>query len=77
MNSKFPRLHDKDGKTINEDDVIFDGEDYYRIYWNELHPQVEAFSPTYGYIHDLTQKDMESFERIGTFDECEEIMGGD
>lgn len=77
MKTKFPQLHDKKGQPVNEEDVIYDGKDYYRIYWNELHPQVEAFSPTYGYLHDLTQKDMESFERVGTFDECEGIMGGD
>lgn len=78
MNPQFPNLHDKNGQRINEDDVIYDGKDYYRIYWNELHPQVEAYSPTYGYIHDLNQKDMDSFERVGTFEECEGwLLDGD
>lgn len=74
MNPNFPKLHDRNGAPICEDDVIFDGNDYYRIYWNELHPQVEAFSTTYGYLHNLTQKDMKSFERVGTFEECEKWL---
>ena len=73
--SKFPdNLVDKYGKPIKEDDVIYDGKDYYTIYWNELHPQVEAFSPTYGYIHNLTNETLAKFERIGTSEECEDIM---
>ena len=31
--NKFPQnLLDKNGKKINEDDVIFDGKHYFRIY---------------------------------------------
>lgn len=71
---KFPELFDKYSKKINEDDVIFNGEHYFRIYWNEKQPQVEAISPTYGYLHNLTQKDVSMFERIGTFNENEHLM---
>lgn len=75
MISKFPNdLIDKDGTSVKEDDVIFDGENYFRIYWNEKQPQVEAISPTYGYLHNLSQDEIKKFERIGTFKECEHLM---
>jgi len=73
--TNFPaNLFDKHGTSINEDDVIFNGEHYFRIYWNKKQPQVEAISPTYGYLHNLSQKDLSTFERIGTFKECEHLL---
>lgn len=73
--TKFPTtLLDKNGAHIHEDDVIYNGEHYFRIYWNEKQPQVEAISPTYGYLHELTPKDVSNFERIGTFEEAEHLM---
>lgn len=55
-NTSFPNnLIDKYGRSVRENDVIFDGENYFRIYWNEKQPQVEAISPTYGYLHNLSQ----------------------
>ena len=75
IKQNFPKsLTDKNGNAIGEDDIIFDGEHYFRIYWNERQPQVEAISPTYGYLHNLTQEDVAKFERIGTFDEHEQLM---
>lgn len=72
--SFFPsNLVDKNGQRIYEDDVIYDGEDYYRIYWNDRFPQVEAIGGG-GYIHNLTQKDLSRFERIGPFEANEELM---
>ncbi|MCS2891753.1 hypothetical protein NXY11_15665 [Parabacteroides faecis] len=65
---------DKKGSQIFEDDVLFNGEHYFRIYWNERQSQIEAISPTYGYLHNLTQEDLSHFERIGTFMECESLM---
>lgn len=71
----FPtNLVDKHGNPVKEDDVIFNGENYFRIYWNEKQPQVEAISPTYGYLHNLSQDELNHFERIGTFAECEHLM---
>lgn len=73
--SKFPTtLLDRNGVQIHEDDVIYNGEHYFRIYWNEKQPQVEAISPTYGYLHNLTQEELSHFERIGSFIECEDLM---
>lgn len=73
--NRFPdNLVDVNGNSIKEDDVVFDGENYFRIYWNDRHPQVEAFSPTYGYIHIITQETASSFKRIGTYEECEHLM---
>lgn len=76
--SKFPSsLVDKNEQRIYEDDVIYDGKDYYRIYWNPRFPQVEAISPTNGYLHDLKQKDLSRFERIGPFEEHQDLMIAD
>lgn len=71
----FPdNLFDVNENQIHEDDVIFDGKDYYRIYWNQKQPQVEAFSPTYGYLHNITPSDLSKFKRIGTYKECEYLL---
>lgn len=67
-------LTDKNGNIVNEDDVIFNGEHYFRIYWNTKQPQVEAISPTYGYLHELTKEDILQFERVGTFKEVEHLL---
>lgn len=76
--SNFPNnLIDKYERSVQEDDVIFDGENYFRIYWNPRQPQVEAISPTYGYLHNLSQDVLKKYERIGTFQECEHLMFGD
>lgn len=72
---KFPNnLFDKNGAQIQEDDVVFDEQHYFRIYWNKQHPQVEAFSPTYGYLHNLTPCNVSKFKRIGTYEECENLL---
>ncbi|MCL2098332.1 MAG: hypothetical protein FWH23_06195 [Bacteroidales bacterium] len=72
---EFPNnLFDKDGNRVKADDVIFEEKNYFRVYWNEKQPQVEAFSPSYGYIHNLTAKDILRFKRIGTFEEAEHLM---
>lgn len=77
-NEKIPQtLIDRNGAKINEDDVIYNGEHYFRVYWNEKQPQIEAISPTYGYLHNLTQKELLHFKRIGTFIECENLMQAD
>ena len=77
MVTQFPNnLVDKNGQPISDDDVIFDGQDYFRIYWNPRFPQVEAISPTYGYLHNLSQDDLNKFERCGTFGECEHLLFG-
>lgn len=35
-NEKIPQtLIDRNGAKINEDDVIYNGEHYFRVYWNE------------------------------------------
>lgn len=72
----FPNnLFDKNRIQINEDDVITkDDINYFRIYWNNTQSQVEAISPTYGYLHNLTPQDISFFKRIGTFEEVEHLM---
>lgn len=76
--NKFPTdLIDKDGKPIHEDDVIFDGENYFRVFWNDPTNEVAAFSTTYGYLEDTSQKNLSRLERIGTFDESEHLMEND
>lgn len=74
----FPNnIVDKHGQNIQEDDVLFDGKNYFRIYYNEKQPQVEAISPTYCYLHNLSQDELKNFKRIGTFKECENLMIAD
>lgn len=68
---------DKYGAKINEDDVIYDGKNYFRIYWNERQSQVEAISPTYGYLHNIKKDFLINFERVGSFTECEKLMETD
>ena len=64
----FPtHLFDKHGNPVKEENVIFNGEKYFRIYWNEKQPQVETISPTYGYLYNLSQDELNHFERICTF----------
>ena len=71
----FPNnLVDKQGQPIKGYDVIFDGKNYFRIYWNEKQPQDEATSSTYGYLHNLSQDALKNFERIGTFKDCERLL---
>ena len=66
----FPiNLVDRNSNPVKEDDVTFNGEHYFRIYWNEKQPQVEAIIPIYGYLHNLSQDELNHFERIGTFAE--------
>lgn len=73
--AKFPEgLTDKNGTVIREDDAIYNGKDYYRIYWNEKQPQVEAISCTNGYLHNITQEDLKQFERIGTYAENQHLF---
>lgn len=68
----FP-LTDKKGVSINERDCVSDGEHKYSIYMNDnaynAPTGIEAFSPTYGYLHALTPEQVASFERVGTFEE--------
>lgn len=70
-------LFDINDKQINNDDVITDQEDYYRIWFDEVNEEVVAFSPTAGYL-DSKYLDpaviKHFFERIGTFEECEHII---
>lgn len=75
--NKFPTdLIDKDGKPIHEDDVIFDGENYFRVFWNDPTNEVAAFSPTYdnGYLEDTSKENLAMFQRLGTFGECEHLI---
>ena len=75
---KFPdNLYDKNGEKINEDDVITDGHNYYRIYWNAAQPQVEAYSVAAGYLHNLTPARLATFCRVGTFTEKGYLLGED
>jgi hypothetical protein len=59
-------LHDKNGIKIQEDDVIYNGLDYYRIYTTDLN-ETEMLSCTNGYLHDIKQEYLKDFERIGTY----------
>lgn len=73
--NKFPdNLFDKNGEKINEDDVIFDGEHFFRIYWDDENQRLEAISQTYGYLRNPDTEDYSKYERAGTFKEVERIL---
>lgn len=75
LTNQFPtNLVDNKGVLINEDSVIYNGKDYYRIYWNSRQPQVEAISCTNGYLHNITQDDLNHFELIGTYEDYKHLF---
>lgn len=70
-------LTDKNGIEIFEDDILFDGTDYHRIYTSESRPtlgEIEMICCTLGYTHNIKQSDLISFERIGSFDENKHLL---
>ena len=69
-------LVDKNGDAIAEDDVIYDGRDYYRIYWNSYLNEVEAVGDP-GYLQDTTPDNLSRFIRIGPYSENQELMISD
>lgn len=72
---KFPdNLFDKNGTKINEDDVIFNGEHYFRVYWDSKNESIEAISPTYGYLRNPNIENYTKYERIGTYEEMESVI---
>ena len=68
---------DKDGAAITvgnkttDDDVLFDGEHYYRIYEhvhvNNNPSNVEMISCNNGYKHAISQSDITNFVRVGKY----------
>lgn len=68
---QFPEsLVDKNGNRIYDDDVIFDGKHYFRIYWDNKNLSVEAISPTFGYLRSPNTEYYSKYERIGAFKEA-------
>lgn len=68
----FPNsLVDKSGNSINNDDVLFDGENHWRIYCTN-NGTVEMVGR--GYIHNVTQNELSQFIRIGSFSENSHLM---
>ena len=59
------------GNATIDDDVLFDGTHYWRIYEAE-DGSVEMVG--YGYIHNVTQDILDSFERIGKYEENKHLL---
>lgn len=73
MSNTLLCLTDNIGLQLSNDDVIYDGKDYYRIYKNG-NDEFEMLSCTNGYKHNIQPKDLASFERIGTYAENEHLF---
>ena len=70
-------LVDKNGTPITagdentDDDVLFDGENYWRIYVAK-DGRLEMVG--YGYIHNVTQETVNDFLRIGKYADNEHLL---
>lgn len=70
-------LADKNGLELNQDDILFNGNDYYRIYISKSIPslgQVEMISCTKGYLHDIKQDDLKEFEYVGNIETHKHLL---
>ena len=65
-NKKSLTLRDNKGCILLNDDVVYDGIDYYRIYISN-HNEFEMLSCTNGYMHNVQPKDLINFVKIGRF----------
>ena len=74
---KLFNFNDKNGNLIEvgtteiDDDVLYNGEHYYRIYFAE-DGSVEMIG--YGYIHNVTQEILNEFIRIGKYKDNEKLL---
>lgn len=67
-------LKDNEGTILYEDDVVYDGKDYYRIYTNDHKGEFEMMACTKGYQHSLQPKDMKALKRVGTFEDLKPLL---
>lgn len=58
---------DANKTPLSNDDIIFDNEDYYRVCLNPCANGDYLLSCTKGYDHDMSQKNLKRFKKIGTF----------
>jgi hypothetical protein len=65
---------DKMGEQIFDNDIVFDNEDYYQIYFNVSVQQIEAHCCTKGYLHNLSPDEIKKFKRIGTAEEHPNLL---
>lgn len=65
----FP-FNDKNGSPIDINDVLFDGEIYWRPGDNAPEPDIYyLISCEKGYLHELTQEVLSQYENIGAYDD--------
>lgn len=69
-------LFDRYGSRIDDDDVITDGSNYYRVYWNIFSGCVVAVSGAVGYLRDTSADNLSKFVRVGTYEQCRCYMDG-
>jgi hypothetical protein len=67
-------LFDKNGIFIPNSSIIFDGKEYFCIYWDAGRKRVDAFAPTSGYIHDIQQAHLTHFELIGPYEDNKHLL---
>jgi hypothetical protein len=76
MSSKILCLKDKNGNILYEDDIIYNGSFYCRIYYDKEHIEFQSIGIN-GYIRNITPIDLKDFERIGTFSEHSHLLDCD
>lgn len=59
------------GTETVDDDVLFDGEHYYRLY---VAPDGSFEMVGYGYIHNVDQDTLSRFERIGKYQDNKHLL---
>lgn len=69
-------LLDKVGARLFEDDVVYYGDHYYRLYLRE-NGEIEMFACTFGYEHDITPDKAAQFKRVGTFPDLKQLLACD
>jgi hypothetical protein len=71
------QFFDKNGTLVKEDDVVFNGKDYYRMHYDYDKAHQYILSCTKGYIDNLTQGTFKDFVVIGSFEDHQDKFGCD
>ena len=66
-------LKDKNGNSLYENDIVYDGKTYNSIYIDKVRNEFTMIGSN-GYVHNVQPKDLKSFERIGDFENFKHLL---